>query len=139
MPSYKQAAVSEPAKPWAPGEYEIEVINAEEKLSKAGNDMIVLKCKVIKDGEQAGSTLTEHLVFTPKAFFKVDQVRAAIGETVIPDEEIDIEAEDFIGKRGRVVLKIREDDDRWNEIERWIVPSIDPVVAERVANGEIPF
>jgi hypothetical protein len=121
MPSYKQQAVEE-NKPWNPGEYEVEILDAEEKESKAGNDMIVLKCRVIVGGEQKGAKITEHLVFTPKAFFKVDQVRAALGFAVVPEEEVDVEAEDFIGKRGRVILKIREDDDRWNEIDRWVVP-----------------
>jgi hypothetical protein len=121
MPSYKQQAVEE-NKPWPAGEYEVEILDAEEKESKAGNDMIVLKCRVIVGGEQKGAKITEHLVFTPKAFFKVDQVRAALGETIVPDEELDVEAEDFVGKRGRVILKIREDDDRWNEIDRWVVP-----------------
>jgi hypothetical protein len=121
MPSYKQQAVEE-NKPWNPGEYEVEILDAEEKESKAGNDMIVLKCRVIVGGEQKGAKITEHLVFTPKAFFKVDQVRAALGFAVVPEEEVDVEAEDFIGKRGRVILKVKEDDDRWNEIDRWVVP-----------------
>ena len=41
MPSYKQQAVEE-SKPWNPGEYEVEILDAEEKVSKSGNDMIVL-------------------------------------------------------------------------------------------------
>jgi len=121
MPSYKQQAVEE-NKPWPAGEYEVEILDAEEKESKKGNDMIVLKCRVIVGGEQKGAKITEHLVFTPKAFFKVDQVRAAVGFPITPEEEVDVEAEDFVGKRGRVILKVKEDDDRWNEIDRWVVP-----------------
>jgi hypothetical protein len=136
MPSYKQSEVEDQHKAWPPGEYQVEIVSAEEKLSKAGNDMIVLKCKVIKDGEATGAKITEHLVFTPKAFFKVDQVRAAIGEIIVPDEEVDVVAEDFIGKRARVFLEVNADDDRWNEIKGWIKP--DPTQFDR--DGErIPF
>jgi len=139
MPSYKQQAVEE-NKPWNPGEYEVEILDAEEKESKAGNDMIVLKCRVIVGGEQKGAKITEHLVFTPKAFFKVDQVRAALGFAVVPEEEVDVEAEDFIGKRGRVILKIREDDDRWNEIDRWVVPEGATTASKLTEGGDdAPF
>jgi hypothetical protein len=136
MPSYKQSEPQEELKAWPPGEYQIEIISAEEKLSKAGNDMIVLKCKVIKNGEATGAKITEHLVFTPKAFFKVDQVRAAIGETIIPDEEVDVTPDDFIGKRARVTLGVNPDDDRWNEINAWLPPA----KAEKDVDGDdIPF
>jgi hypothetical protein len=121
MPSYKQQAVEE-NKPWPAGEYEVEILDAEEKESKAGNDMIVLKCRVIVGGEQKGAKIIDRLIFTPAWLPKIDRVRAATGEVVVPGEDINVEAEDFIGKRGRVILKIREDDDRWNEIDRWVVP-----------------
>jgi hypothetical protein len=124
MPSYKQSAVEEVFKAWDAGEYEVEIIDAEEKVSKSGNDMIVLKLKVIKDGEQAGPKIVERLVFTPKAFFRIDQARSALGFEIQPDEEIDIVADDFVGKRGRVILGFQEDDPRWNVVDRWV--QVDP-------------
>jgi hypothetical protein len=122
MPSYKQQAV-EDNKPWPAGEYEVEIIDAEETKSKsAGNTMIVLKCRVIVGGEQKGAKIIKRLIFTPAWLQDIDRARAALGEVIVPGEDINVEAEDFVGKRGRVILKIREDDDRWNEIDRWVVP-----------------
>jgi hypothetical protein len=122
MPSYKQQIPEAPLQAWPPGIYEVEIISAEEKTSRAGNDMIVLKVQVLQDGETKGGKIMEHLVFSPKAVWKVDQVRQALGETIVPDEEVEVEADDFIAKRGKVALIIDEDDARWNRIDYWIAP-----------------
>jgi hypothetical protein len=143
MPSYKQSQ-PESFGAWPAGEYTLEVVDAAEKVSQNGNDMIVLKCKVVEDGEVKGGKITDHLVFTPKAFFKVDEARAALGFKVIPDEEVDVEADDFIGKRGKAILGIQEGDDRWNEIVRWVLPTKEskPAPAKKATEedgDEIPF
>jgi len=46
--------------------------------------------------------LYDRLVFTSSAFWKIDSFRAAIGETVVPDEEVNIEADELIGKTARI-------------------------------------
>ena len=104
MPSYRS---SEPtARPdfVEPGEYTVEVVNAEETVSQKGSDMIELKLRV----QPSGATMFDHLVFMETAFWKIDAFRAATGESVTPDEEIEIHADDLIGRTGRARLTVEE-------------------------------
>jgi RNase P/RNase MRP subunit p29 len=135
MPSYKQQKPQDEPKPWPAGTYTVEIIDAQEKVSNSDNEMIVLKCKVVEKDQTTGAGINDYLVFSPKAIWKIDQVRAALGETIVPDEEIEINADDFVGRRGKVVLKIKADDDRWNEIERWVAAEPAP----KADTDAIPF
>jgi hypothetical protein len=119
MPSYRS---SEPtARPdfVEPGEYTVEVVNAEETVSQKGSDMIELKLRV----HPSGATMFDHLVFMESAFWKIDSFRAATGESVTPDEEVDIHADDLIGRTGRARLIIEEFNGRKrNKIAAWLPP-----------------
>jgi Protein of unknown function (DUF669) len=84
------------------GEYQFEVTNAEEKTSNtSGNDMIELTLK-IKDGP----TVYDYLVNVPESSWKIDNFRASIGEEIKPGVPLDINPEDFIGRRGTCLLYI---------------------------------
>ena len=119
MPSYRS---SEPtARPdfVEPGEYTVEVVNAEETVSQKGSDMIELKLRV----QPSGATMFDHLVFMETAFWKIDAFRAATGESVTPDEEVDIHADDLIGRTGRARLTVEEFNGRKrNKIAAWLPP-----------------
>ena len=125
MPSYKQ---EEPKKAGTyfvePGIYRVEIKNAVEKISQNGNDMIKLVCKVLLKDNVEGPEVWDHLVFTPKASWKIDQFLASIGQAVVPGEEVNVEAADLIGTVG--VAEIGEEpgatnpDQRFNTIARWI-------------------
>ena len=119
MPSYRS---SEPtARPdfVEPGEYTVEVINAEETVSQKGSDMIELKLRV----QPSGAIFFDHLVFLETAFWKIDAFRAATGESVTPDEEVDIHADDLIGRTGRARLTVEEFNGRKrNKIAAWLPP-----------------
>ena len=119
MPSYRS---SEPtARPdfVEPGEYTVEVINAEETVSQKGSDMIELKLRV----QPSGATMFDHLVFMESAFWKIDSFRAATGETVAPEEEVEIHADDLIGRTGRARLTVEEFNGRKrNKIAAWLPP-----------------
>ena len=119
MPSYRS---SEPtARPdfVEPGEYTVEVVNAEETVSQKGSDMIELKLRV----QPSGATMFDHLVFMESAFWKIDSFRAATGESVTPDEEVDINADDLIGRTGRARLTVEEFNGRKrNKIAAWLPP-----------------
>ena len=119
MPSYRS---SEPtARPdfVEPGEYTVEVINAEETVSQKGSDMIELKLRV----QPSGATMFDHLVFMESAFWKIDSFRAATGETVTPEEEVEIHADDLIGRTGRARLTVEEFNGRKrNKIAAWLPP-----------------
>jgi hypothetical protein len=144
MPTYKQ---SEPKPVYfvEPGTYKVEIVNALEKLSKAGNPMIKLICRVeIGDGAK-GPEVHEHLTFTEKAGWKIDQVREACGFAVVPGEDIDVQPEDFIGKTATVVLGEEEGADsghRFNTLERWMSPKSSvpaPKAKPAKETDDIPF
>jgi hypothetical protein len=101
MPSYKQ---EEPKSSGAffvePGIYQLEIVNAVEKLSQNGNEMIKLITKVVLPSGGVGPEIHDHLVFTAKASWKIDQFLASIGQAVIPGEEVSIDADDLVGRHG---------------------------------------
>ena len=148
MPTYTQ---SEPKPVYfvEPGTYQVEIVNAMEKLSKAGNDMIKLICRVVLDGGAKGPEIHEHLTFTEKAGWKIDQVREACGFAVVPGEEIDVQPDHFIGKTAKVVLGEEDGTDaghRFNTIERWLspktaapAPKAAPKAASVLEGDDIPF
>ncbi|XHR30529.1 MAG: DUF669 domain-containing protein [Chthoniobacteraceae bacterium] len=104
MPSYKSSEPASRPDFVEPGDYTLEVINATETVSKKGSDMIELQVKVLPEGE----VFFDHLVFVKNAYWKIDAFSAAIGETVLPDQEVDIHADDFVGKQGRARLSVEE-------------------------------
>ena len=119
MPSYRS---SEPtARPdfVEPGEYNVEVVNAEETVSQKGSDMIELKLRV----QPSGAVFFDHLVFMESAFWKIDAFRAATGENVAANEEVEIRADDLIGRTGRARLIVEEFNGRKrNKIGAWLLP-----------------
>ena len=125
MPSYKQ---EEPKKAGTyfvePGIYRVEVKNAVEKVSQNGNAMIKLICKVLLKDDIEGPEVWDHLVFTAKASWKIDQFLASIGQAVVPGEEVNVEADDLVGVVG--VAEIGEEegtnnpDQKFNCIVRWV-------------------
>ena len=121
MPSYKSSEPSSRPDYVEPGDYTVEVIGAEESISqKSHNELIELKLKI----EPSSVILYDNLVFTPNAFWKIDAFRSAIGEVVLPDEEVDIHADDFIGKQGQARLSVEIYEGRKrNKVAAWLVPT----------------
>ena len=126
MPSYKQ---DEPKKAGTffvePGIYRVEIEKATETTSKtSGNPMIKLDCRVLLDEDAKGPIVWDHLVFTPKAAWKIDQFLASIGQAVVPGEEVEVEALDLVGQTGIVLLGEepgqKDPNHRFNTLERWI-------------------
>ena len=99
MPSYKASTPTERPDHVEPGDYQVEVVDAVETISKSGHEMIELKLKTSE-----GSYLYDFLVFIPTAFWKIDAFRAATGEDVTPDEDVEITADDLIGRTGTARL-----------------------------------
>jgi hypothetical protein len=123
MPTYTQ---SEPRETYfvEPGKYQVEITKGIEKTSQSGNPMIKLTCRVkLQDGTN-GPEIAEHLTFTAKAAWKIDQVRRALGQAIVPGENVTIEAEDFVGMSAWVILGEEpgstNPDMRFNTIEKWI-------------------
>lgn len=140
MPSYKSSEPTSRPDFVTPGDYTVEVLGAEASVSKQNNDLIELKLRV----EPSGAILYDNLVFTPNAFWKIDAFRAATGEKVVPNEEVDIECDDLIGRKGRVRLIVEEYQGRKrNKVAAWLVPQAKlAAAANNVKGGDddsIPF
>jgi hypothetical protein len=132
MPTYKSSEPTSRPDFVAAGDYTVEILNAEESVSKQGNDMIELKLRV----EPAGSILFDSLVFTPNAFWKIDAFRAATGEKVVPDEEVSIECDDLIGRTGRARLVVEEYNGRKrNKVAAWLLSQPAAPGAENAKGG----
>lgn len=118
MPTYKSSEPTSRPDFVPAGDYTVEILNAEESVSKQGNDLIELKLKI----EPSGAICFDNLVFTQNAFWKIDAFRAATGETVVPDEEVNIECDDLIGRTGRARLVVEEYNGRKrNKVAAWLV------------------
>jgi len=134
MPSYTSSTPSERPEFVEPGDYQVEVIDAIETISKGGHDMIELKLKT-----SAGNYLYDFLVFIPTAFWKIDAFRAATGEQVKPDQDVEITADHVIGRTGTARLTVEEyNGKKRNKVVAWIVgntkPSAQPQPARRSDN-----
>ena len=135
MPSYTSSEPTSRPDYVESGDYTVEVINAEESISKSRNEMIELKLKV----EPSGAILYDNLVFTPNAFWKIDAFRAATGETVTPNEDVEINADDLIGRTGRARLIVEEYNGRKrNKVAAWLAPGA-PARAKGGDDDNNPF
>ena len=122
MPSYTSSTPSERPEFVEPGDYQVEVIDAIETISKGGHDMIELKLKT-----SAGSYLYDFLVFIPTAFWKIDSFRAATGEDVKPDQDVEISTDHVIGRTGTARLTVEEyNGKKRNKVVAWIVGTTKP-------------
>lgn len=137
MPSYTASIPSERPDHVEPGDYEVEVVNAIEATSKGGHDMIELKLKT-----SAGSHLYDFLVFIPSAYWKIDAFRAATGENVTPEQDVEITGDSLIGRTGTARLTVEEyNGKKRNKVAAWIIgdakPTAQPQPARR--NDNNPF
>ena len=116
MPSYNASTPTERPDHVEPGDYEVEVIDAFETVSKTGHEMIELKLKT-----SAGSILYDFLVFIPNAYWKIDSFRAATGEVVTPEDDVEITGDDLIGRTGCARLIIEEfKGKKRNKVAAWL-------------------
>lgn len=131
MPSYTSATPQDRPDFVEPGDYEVEVVDAIETMSKGGHEMIELKLKTI-----AGSYLYDFLVFIPTAFWKIDAFRAASGEQVDPDQDVEITPDHVVGRTATARLIVEEFNGRKrNKVAAWIVgpakPATQPKTTQR--------
>jgi len=116
MPSYTASTPTERPDFVDPGDYQVEIIDAIETVSKTGHEMIELKLRT-----SSGSYLYDFLVFIPNAFWKIDSFRAATGEVVSPEEDVEITADDLIGRTGKARLTVEEyNGKKRNKVAAWL-------------------
>jgi hypothetical protein len=103
MPSYTTGKPQQGgAQPLLPvgEELTFRVIDAKETRSQAGNSMIELKLRVNDE-----ATVYDNLVFTEKAFWKVDQFLRAVGSHPGEGKDIEMTAEECIDMKGTLKIK----------------------------------
>lgn len=94
----------------APGRYRVQVEDAEQDKSAAGNTMINLWLRVSDGGPEDGQTIVDRLVLTEKSLFRVVGFMQAIGLPT-PKKRLKLNVRQFIGK----VLEVDvEDGDPYN-------------------------
>ena len=145
MPSYTASTPSERPDHVEPGDHPVEVIDAVESLSRSGHEMIELKLRT-----SAGSYLYDFLVFIPSAFWKIDSFRAATGEAVTPEDDVEIVADDLIGRTGTARLIVEEyNGKKRNKVAAWLaakagrmpaMPTAKPATQPKsIEDDDIPF
>lgn len=79
------------------GEYTVRVEDAMEKTSNSGNDMIELQLRIIRHDKTEGPAMKDWLVFSEKAYWRVDQFLIAAGKHPGEGEEVSLDADELIG------------------------------------------
>ena len=99
------------------------VISGMETTSKAGNPMIELQVKV-----ENGPKIFDYLVFTKTAEWKIDALRAAFGETIVPGEQVEIAEDRWVGKSARAELEYEDGQDgkKYLRIAAWLPAESQP-------------
>lgn len=130
MPTYQANTPTERHDHVEPGDYEVEIVDAIETLSKSNHEMIELKLRT-----SAGSYLYDFLVFIPSAFWKIDAFRAATGEAVTPEQDVEIVADDLIGRTGHARLALEEyNGKKRNKVAAWLTGNAKSATQPQTAN-----
>lgn len=118
---YTQGA-KEPEREILPeGDYEITVTAAEETMSKAGAEMI----KLTLLEEEKNAVFYDYLILKESSFWKIDQFRRAIGDSVKDGEDIEIDVQEWVGKSAKVHVRVEEwvkgdSKGKSNKVARWL-------------------
>lgn len=88
------------------GDYKLRVIEASEDTSKAGNDMIKLKLRIIKADGSDGPAMFDYLVFSESSFWKVDHFLKSCNEHPGEGEEVAIDCNKIIGWTCEATLSL---------------------------------
>lgn len=144
MPEYQQNSSNSDTLP--DGEYEFTVKKASLGTSKNGNEKIELVLEI-----KGGATVYDNLVFTEKAFWKIDQFRIATGEKLDSSAKVNFEAEHCEGRTGQCHLITETFEGRSrNRVEAYLFPSATkgtgaakaagrPVPTAGIEPDDIPF
>ena len=110
-PAELQAESSRSNNIWPRGNYDFEVMAAEEKVSKSGNEMIELRLRVY---DAAGNSQTIWDYLLDNIAYKIAHACETMG---LADQYAvgELHAEDFIGKTGKLVLYIRKAENGYAE------------------------
>jgi len=122
----------------APGIYSFEVINAENKVSKKDNEMIVLSLQIFDHDGNHAQRINDYLL--ESMAFKLKHAAEACG---FGDQykSGDLQAEWFVGKTGQVRVGVEPAKDNYparNSIKDYIVKKDGEPDTPMVASGKTP-
>lgn len=98
-------------------------------LSKQGNEMATMKVQAVDDDGKVLRTITEHLPFTEKAEWKLNQVIDSLGLARETGETLEIDEQLLTGQKGRVRIGVDSYTDtsgnlqKVNRIAAWLSSS----------------
>ena len=126
-------------KPLEEGICDFEVIQAKEKISKAGNSMIELLLKVT-DIRKKQDTLKDWLLDSPKMAFKLKHFWQSVNNSDIYNKGEIYEIE-YLNKKGKCTIKWEESKDPNYPSKMRIMDyiSIDPANKSLIKDDDLPF
>jgi len=92
---------------WKRGLYDFEVVEAEDRTSKAGNDMVELQVRIYNQ-EGRSRVIFDYLVATEATGYKIRHFASATG-MLAQYEKGELDAKQMLGKTGRCQLGIQKD------------------------------
>jgi hypothetical protein len=106
VPSYTSGSASDEILPEG-SEWAFLVVDATEKQSSTGNEMIELKLQLFDlNGQKIGVPIYDYLPFTEKMFRKIDAFRATTGDKIVPGQTVILNADDCIDRHGRLTVTV---------------------------------
>jgi hypothetical protein len=118
------------------GDYFFKVVDSGEKVSQQQNEMIELTLECW-NGSGEKWRVYDQLVFTPKAFWKIDQFRLSTGEVIVAGKPFTLEAEDCIDRQGILHLIIDSTGRRpKNKVSEYLSPPV-PKTAPAAATAAV--
>lgn len=112
---------------WPRGLYDFEVVEAKERVSKAGNDMIELVVKVYNP-EGRYRQIFDYLVETDATGYKLRHFAKAVN-LLAQYEKGELSADDCVGRTGRCQLAIKKDNNGVYP-DKNVIQDYEPVVHE---------
>jgi uncharacterized protein DUF669 len=105
------------------GVYDFTVMDAVNKQSQSGNDMIELQL-IIKGPDGQENKVYDNLVFTSKASWKIDHFRIASGETLVKGQSVEFNDTDCLDRTGKcyVIVDNYEGRER-NKVDDYLDPA----------------
>ncbi len=125
--------------PLTEGEYSFEVVEAKDKISQKGNEMIELQLKIYANNNRE-YTLYDYLMGTPKTVWKLKNFFTSIGIADKYKDEV-IDPFHLVGKHGKAKIVIKDGKDKNdNPIKKAFVDDyVVKIQQHDDLNDDIPF